>query len=264
MNDIEKYRDLDDEIFEILKEYFPQITSSEFKKNYHATYLLLGMFDTSGTFIKNSIFDSCEADDYYGAKILFRSLIEHFVRFKYLFVNWGKTKSDDFAKNYMDYGNAREVLDIIKARVSEQQLYDQNFKIKDWDNFLKDHPDFKNKTRQEVENETRKYAFKNIVRFLNSEFRKSDEGMSSFLGQIIIEYSNLSSYVHGGMKSYNEMMLANTDKKREIEYNRICGLTFQMSNSIKLFSLLMYAQTEREVFSKYYLRVDEILKKMND
>jgi hypothetical protein len=83
--------------------------------------------------------------------------------------------------------------------------------------------------------------------------------MSSFLGQLIIEYSNLSSYVHGGMKSYNEMMLANSNKKREIEYNRICGLTFQMSNSIKLFSLLMYAQTDKEIFSKYYLRVDEIL-----
>lgn len=264
MSTIEKYRDLDDDIFEILKEYFPKIDASNFKKEFHSTYLLLGMFDTSGTFIKNSIFDSCETDDYYGAKILFQSLIEHFVRFKYLFVNWGKTKSDDFAKNYMEYGNAREVLDLIKAKVSEQQLYNPDFKIEDWNNFLKDHPYFKNKTRQEVDKETPNYTFKNIVRYLNKEFRKSNEEMSSLLGHLIIEYSNLSSYVHGGMKSYNEMMLANSVEKREKEYNHICGLTFQMSNSIKLFSLLMFAQTDRETFSKYYLKIDEIIKQIND
>lgn len=264
MSKIEKYRDLDDEIFEILKEYFPKITTSNFKENFHSTYLLLGMFDTSGTFIKNSIFDSCEADDYYGAKILFRSLIEHFIRFKYLFVNWGKTKSDKFAKNYIEYGNAREVLDLIKAQVSEQQLYNPNFKIKDWNIFLKDHPYFKNKTRQEVDKEIQNYTFKNIVRFLNKEFRKSNEDMSSFLGHLILEYSNLSSYVHGGMKSYNEMMLASNNEKREKEYNRICGLAFQMSNSIKLFSLLMYAQTDKETFSEYYLRIDKIIKQIND
>lgn len=221
------------------------------------------MLDTGGAFINNSIFDSCEADDYYGAKILFRSLIEHFIRFNYLFVNWSKTKSDDFAKDYLEYSKAREVLDLIKATVSEQQLFDSNFKIKDWDTFIKGHPNFHNKTRKEVENETNKYTFKNIIRFLNEEFKKGDQEMSSFLGKLIIEYSDLSSFVHGGMKSYQEIMSANSDEKRTKEYNKISGLTFNMSNSIKLFSLLMYVQTDKDTFSKHYLKLDEILKRKN-
>ena len=261
MNKISIYRDLDDEIFEEQKEYFPKTVNSNFRKEYPKTYILMSMFDTSATFIKNSIFDSCETDDYYGVKVLFRSLIEHFIRFKYLFINWGKTKSDIFANKYLDYGNAREVLDLIKAKVSEQQLFDPNFKIEDWDSFLKEHPNFKSKSRKEVDVETLKYTFKNIVKFLNEESKKGNYEISSFLGHLIIEYSSLSSFVHGGMKSYQEMIEVNSEKRMK-EYNRLSGLAFQMSSSIKLFSLLMYVQTDRESFSKHYLKLDEILKKM--
>ncbi len=261
---IEKIRDLDDEIFEELKLYFLKTTKSNFKKEYPKTNMLMNMFETSGNFIKNSIYDSCETDDYYGAKILFRSLIEHYFRFKHLFVNWCKTKSDTFACDYIEYNEAREVIDLIRAKVSEQQLYEPSFIIEDWDLFLKDHPNFKDKTRKEVETESKKVTFKNIIRFLNEEFKKGNHGMSEFLGKLIIEYSNLSSFVHGGMKSYQEMMSATSDEKRKKEYNRICELSFQLSNSIKLFSLIMYIQTDRESFSQHYLKVDKILKKIND
>ena len=118
MNVIEKIRDLDDEVFEEFKLYLPKITTSSFVKEYPTTNILMNMFDTSGTFIKNSIYDSCETDNYFGTKILYRSLIEHHIRFKYLFVNWGLTKSDKFARDYLEYNDAREILDLIRAKVS--------------------------------------------------------------------------------------------------------------------------------------------------
>ena len=89
-------------------------------------------------------------------------------------------------------------------------------------------------TAVKIDGEDIKVPFNDIL-----TLRKGNEEMSSFLGHLIIEYSNLSSYVHGGMKSYEEMMLADSDEKRDKEYNRICGLSFQMSNSIKLFSLCL-------------------------
>lgn len=262
MAKIETLRDWDDEIFEELKMYFPKTVNSTFRTKYPKTYILLSMFDTGATFLKNSIFDSCEGDDYYGAKVLFRSLIEHFVRFQYLFVNWGKTKSDVFAEKYIEYGNAREVLDLMKAKISEQQLFDPNFKIDDWDVFLKEHPHFINKSRKEVDSETRKYTFRNIVNFLNEEFKTGNYEMSSFLGHLIIEYSNLSSFVHGGMKSYMEIMDANSEDKRNNEYERIAGIAFQTSSSIKLFTTLMYSQTDREAFATHYLKINEIISRI--
>lgn len=262
MSEIERIRDLDDEIFQEFQEYFPKTINSKFKKEFPITSSLAAMIDTSCTFIKNSVFDSCETDDYYGAKILFRSLIEHYIRFNYLFINWAKTKTDAFAKKYLEYGNAREVLDLIRAKVWEQQLFDSDFKIDDWDTFLKEHPNFKDKTRKEVEAETKRYSFKNIVKFLNVEFQKGDRKLSSFLGTLIIEYSNLSSYVHGGMKSYNDLMFSDSEEKRKKEYNRICGLAFQISNSVKLFTVQMYVHTDREIFLEHYLKIEKILKQI--
>ena len=260
--EIEEIRDLDDEIFKEFQIYFPKTIDSIFSKKYSRTNILIHFIDLSANFIKNSIYDNCETDDYYGIKILYRSLIEHYIRFKFVFTKWMLNKDDNFAKDYLEYNEAREVLDLIRAKISEQQLYDPNYKLKDWDIFLKDHPNFKNKTRKEVEEETRKFSFKNIIRFLNHEFKNDETFSSDFFGKLIVEYSDLSSFVHGGMKSYQEIMSMNTDEKRLTEYKRICGLTFQMSNSIKLFSLLMYVQTDKKDFSLHYLKIDEILKKL--
>lgn len=264
MNEIERIRELDNDVFEELKVFLPKTSASEFVKEFPATSILINMFDTSGTFIKNSIYDNCESDNYYGVKILYRSLIEHYLRFQFLFVNWGLTKSDKFATDYLEYNTAREVLDVIRAKVTEQQLYQSNFKIEDWDMFLKDHPDFKNKSRKEVEIETQKVTFNKIIGFLNKEFNKGNKEMSRFLGELIIDYSNLSSYVHGGMTSYREMISNDNLIKREKEYNRIAGLSFQLSNSIKLLNLIMYVQTDRETFSQHYHNLDRILKQINE
>ncbi|MDO3696004.1 DUF5677 domain-containing protein [Wenyingzhuangia sp. chi5] len=260
---IEEIRDLDDLIFDEFQIYFPKTTTSNFSKEFPNTNTLINLIDISANFIKNSIYDNCETDDYYGMKILHRCLIEHYIRFQFIFTNWIKEKEDGFSKNYLEYNDAREILDLIRAKISEQQLYDPNYKLQDWDVFLKDHPNFIDKTRKEVEEETRKFSFKNIIKYLNTELKDNKSNNTEFFGKLIIDYSNLSSFVHGGMKSYQEMMEMNTQKKRLTEYERICGLTFQMSNSIKLFSLLMYIQTDKDNFELHYLKIDEILKTIN-
>ena len=264
MNELKKVRNLDEKIFKEFTKFFPKIEKSKFVIKYPKTNLLIDLFDTSNTFIKNAIFDGCETDNYYGIKILYRSQIEHYFRFQYLFFNWGKTKTDLFATDYIEICDAREVLDKIRAEVSKQQLYDSNFKIKDWEILIKKHPRFSNKTRKEVDRESKKYSIRNIIRFINNELTKVENHVSEFLGKNIIEYSDLSSYVHGGMKSYQDMLATNLKKGRTNEYNRISGLSFQMSNSIKLFRLIMMSSTDRELFKSHYIIVDNLLKQIND
>jgi len=263
MNVLDKYRILDDKVFEEFKKYFPKTTNSTFNKEFPNTSILISMFDTSATFIKNSIFDCCETDNNYAVKILFRSLIEHFFRFKYIFMNWAKTKSDSFAKNYMEYGKAKETLEMFKSQVSEQQLFEPKFKIKIWDIFLKDNPRFGNKTRKEIDDELKKLSFNSIMKFLNKELYRDNDETSTFFGKLIKEYSKSSSYVHGGMRSYKEMGENNNTDYRDNEYNRISGLTCQMSNSIKLFTLIMYVQTDKALFNKHYQKIDKIITKIN-
>lgn len=262
MNEIARIRDLDDEIFKEFQNYFPKILTSLFIKQFPKTSYLIQMHDISSNFIKNSIFDSCESDDYYGAKILFRSHIEHFIRFLFIFTKWLETKTDVFAKEYIELCDAREVIDALKAVVSEQKLFDPMFKIDDWEKLLRDHPDFYNKSRKTVEEETKKYSFKQIIYYLNNLNGTESYNFNRLYGKLIVEYSNLSSFVHGGTGAFREINLMGSEDKRLIEYNRICQLTFQIAASLKLFGLLMYVQTDKEEFNEHYLRVDMMLKRV--
>lgn len=258
MNEIERIRQIDDEIFEEFQNYYHKLPHSNFIKLYPKTTFITSFLDTGANFVKCAIFDECESDNYYSVKILYRSLIEHFLKFETIMFHWMRSKSDQFAINYLDYGDAREILDSLRAQVSEKQLYDPSFKINDWDNFLVDYPVFQNKTRKQVDIESEKYSFKSMVRFLNTEM-KSEQ--SQLLGKLIHDYSSLSSFVHGGTRANKELIIINDEKGRLAEYNRVCGLTLQQSASIKLFSLLLYCQSDPH-FGEHFHKVDQLLKKL--
>ncbi|MGJ1435682.1 DUF5677 domain-containing protein [Sphingobacterium siyangense] len=259
MTELERIRQIDNDVFQEFQNYFEKLPESNFIKLYPKTAYIISSLDTGANFIKCAIFDECEKDNYYAIKILYRSLIEHFFKFKIIMIQWGKSKSDSFAVKYLEYAEAREILDSLKAQVSEQQLFDPKFEIKDWNNFLINYPAFKNKTRKEVDIESQNYTFKNMIRSLNIELKSQQ---TPLFGKLINEYSLLSSFVHGGTRANKEMIIMNEEEERLAEYNRLCGLSLQQSASIKLFSLLMYSQSDPQ-FGEYYHKVNSLLCKLN-
>ena len=81
----ERYIEIDDKQQELLEQAFPLLMSlrekTEFKKSATTTIAFIG----NTNFIKNGIFDLYESQNVYSIKILFRSLIEHYLKFQYLF-----------------------------------------------------------------------------------------------------------------------------------------------------------------------------------
>jgi len=260
MNNIEQIRDLDDEIFEEFKIYSNKVLSSKFCSSFPSTVQLSNSFTISTDFIKNSIFDCSETDDFFGVKILFRSLIEHYLRFSFIWFIWMKTKSDYEAKRYLDFTHAREVLDTIKAEIDSYKLSNPDFKIDNWNQLLSQIPSCKNLSKKEIEEETLKYTYKNIIKLL----KEIDQGKkdTTLFGSLIKEYSKLSSFVHGGSNCHDELLTFDNEEERQQEYTRICSLSFQLAGTVKLFSLLMFVQTDREDFENSYLSIDQIIKKV--
>jgi len=258
--EIENIRDLDDLVFEEFQIYFPKISSSKFKEKYPITLKLSILFTTSTNFIKNSIFDCSENDDLFGAKILFRSLIEHFLRFKYVWFNWAKYKDDDCARKYLEFNEAREILDSLKSEIDKYKLMNPDFQVSSWSELLDKFPNMKNLSKKEIEEETLKYTYKNIIKFIQQTIKNQEVPL---LGSLILEYSKLSSFVHGGIGAHQELLTFNNEKDRVKEYERICGLSFQIASSVKLFSLLMIVQTDSNEFDKSYLVIDNLMKRIN-
>lgn len=262
MKELDRLRDLDDEIHEEFESYFQNVFISKFSNQYPVTTRLSTLFTISTNFIKGSIFDCAENDDIFGIKILFRSQIEHYLRFKYIWFNWVSNKNDEASSKYLEYSEAREVLDSLKSQVSEIQLSNPAFKIQDWDDLLDQFPNLKGYSRKEIEKETLKYTYKNIINTLK-QIDDSTNQQTTFLGSLIKEYSNLSSFVHGGIGSHNELVRFNEEGKRMAEYMRICTLSFHMAGTVKLFSLLMFIHTDKLDFENSYLKLDRLIKLAN-
>lgn len=260
MNTIEQIKDLDDQIFEVFKIYFNKVFTSKFCVSFPSTVQLSNSFTINTNFIKNSIFDCSETNDFFGVKILFRSLIEHYLRFSFIWFNWMKTKSDYESKRYLDFTYAREVLDTIKAEIDSYKLSNPSFKTDNWNELLKQIPSCKNLSKKEIEDETLKYTYKNIIKLL----QEIDQGKkdTTHLGNLIKEYSKLSSFVHGGSHCHDELLKFHDEEERQQEYKRLCSLAFQLAGTVKLFSLLMFVQTDKEDFENSYLNIDQIIKKM--
>lgn len=263
MEKLEKIRDLDNLIHNEFEKYFPETMKSKFSKKYPNTFHISNLFIISTNFIKNSIFDCSETDDLFGVKTLFRSQIEHFLRFKYVNFNWMKNQNDEASKRYLEFTEAREKLDQIKTAIAEHKLSNPQFQIESWKKVFEDIPTLRKYSKKEIEQETLKYTYKNIINTLK-EIDEKSETETSLFGSLIREYSELSSFVHGGAGAHNQMFLFNEKRRREKEYLRIGGLAFQMAGTVKLFTLLMIVQVDKEHFKDHYLIIDELIKKVNE
>jgi hypothetical protein len=261
--EINKIRDHDDELFEIFKCVMPLtlklITNSKIKK----TSELFIMFITSTNFIKNSIFDSIENDDVYSSKILLRSLIEHFLRFKFILINHTLEKNDKKSEYYFTILEISEYLTYSKAVKSIKHIYakDEDTLDEMWDELCIKFPRLKSYPRKEIEEFNRNFSIKNIIRFLTRKVINIEKNKDIFLSTMILEYSDLSSFVHGGISAYKSSFEYSEVNNREKEQLRIGELAFKLCGAIKQFSYLIFFQHDKE-FGPYYLKTEEILKKV--
>ena len=264
MTRLNKIRELDNEVFEQFKIYLPKLYESKFQNEHPITFQLFIDFDISTNFIKNSMFTCGEKDEMFGIKILFRSQIEYFLRFKYLFINWVKYQSDDISKKYIQFLNAKELIDYAKAVHSNFQLDNSTLKEIDWKKLLDKFPKLKNYSKQEIELEAAKFSYKNIIRFINNEVFANKSTQNSFLGLLIVEYAELSSYVHGGIKSFENLDKYTDESIRKQEYIRIASIAYQICTSIKMFILTPTLKSEKEEFAPYYHNINSLLNKIEE
>ena len=74
----------DDEIFNIIEYDFPNAAVLLKVSGIQKSGKALTLFLSKSTFIKNGIYDLLESKNLYACKILFRSLIEHYLKLHYI------------------------------------------------------------------------------------------------------------------------------------------------------------------------------------
>lgn len=253
---IEKIREMDEKMFEIIEESFPSLLSTVFESDYRQTGLSLTSFHSKTHFIKNAIFDLCENDDLYSARILFRSLIEHFLRHQYIFIRFAFEKNDKVGEDFYKYCDLGENRDFLKNINSANKLVDDNYlKINVWDEIKKVQKDFNGIDSKYLEEKSNQFQYKNIIKYILDNIK--DDSIKPMLQKIILNYSELSSFVHGGPFGEREMIRNSNSEIRSQSLQSLAELTFSMVKGIVTYTYLFAYQIDKK-YGPYYNRLIKI------
>lgn len=206
---------------------------------YLQTAAVLVGLTASITSIKLSIYALAEDSEtnLYSAKILHRTLIEHYLKFNYILARFLTEKTDEVGIEYRKYIQISEVLSYIKASEVAKSMVGTSTDSQVLEKLKKEHPEL-NISQKELGNITSKWKHRSIIKYLkdNSSFLGGD---SPYLLKLIPEYAELSSFIHGG-RSAEEYYHGSFDSDgltKEI-YREVAETCF-LSNSIRVYLMLV-------------------------
>ena len=215
LDDVLVFDDSMHEDFEKIGDLFmPVLVKSEFPVTMQS---LIGLMASINS-IKLGIYDLAEKCDthLYPVKILHRTLLEQFLRFEYLFQRFMEEGSEDVGIEYRKYSKISEFNAYVNASQVAITMAGKSTDDVILKKLKKKYPELEisKKALNEISG---KWKHRNIIRYLTSRNKQSKAGYS-FLLNIIPEYAELSSFVHGGASAeeYYHEIFDNGELKEEM------------------------------------------------
>lgn len=163
--------------------------------------------------------------DYYSAFIIYRAFVEHSLKHNYIFMSCIK-KGDEIGKEYVSVEHiSYEMLQkFFKIR------WPESFKPKGGILKLKEFNEFKKRARKTAN----KFKFSEITKSILGLLNKCyGEEMREGLRRAIIEYSNLSSYVHAGPVAVLDL---ENKTKKNIDMSSVLWTMIAHNHTIELLT----------------------------
>ena len=129
--------------------------------------------------IQLAIFDLCESENYYSLNIIYRSFIEHYLKFLYSFLRLLEEKNDNVGKDYYAHNMLYEHQRIEQSQINAQKLAGET------------------ESERKLRGQQDKFNLKNIIKYINNIIPVNNSEKPPL--SLIPIYSRLSSFVHGGV-----------------------------------------------------------------
>jgi len=247
MDDVNNNFVLNEAISKKIQKSLPFIIKSLQKTEFKYSGKSLVSFIPKSGYLINSILFSCKSGDPYSASILFRSLIEYSFRHLYIFVKALNDKNDDVGNTYYNSLKANEDLESVEKIINYKKIvYPEDIQ---W-NRKGDH----NNAIREI---AKSFRIEKIFHYLiNNNNNEGGEIVKrykkEYLLERLIEYTNMSSSVHGGPSGELALYELQKDKsKLEVTLNKFANESFMLHKSIVETTYLFASLMDEEV-TKYY------------
>lgn len=192
-----------------------------------------------------SMLDLAEKENLYSINILFRSQIEHFITSFYLVHKMVNDNSDEAAKDYLLFFYVNEHILEQKAfyklqypDVKNRPIDFKTFLVAKFPNLI----GFDKDNENEISAKNKQFEFNEMISFLSNNYDKiKSDNLNQFnIKEILVEYSKLSSYVHGGAYASKLYAIIKENNHLTIEIDRILQLSLTMLCTIKENIFLTY------------------------
>lgn len=254
----------DDEVFDCFASVADELLIELKSSNYPESIIcLMGLMGSINS-LKLAAFDLAEESEthLYAIKTLLRPAIEHFLRFSYLHFQLSELKNDSAGEEYRKYSMISETIALVKSKFALET--DKKIQEKILEELRNSSSQFDISNR-ELDRIITKWSYKNIARKLDRSLN-DDRQEFSFIKGLVSNYSELSSFVHGGVyaeKYYHSAFSSNTLQK-EIKHD-VCLFSF-LAAMARFQMLLLGCQTPMFNFPllEYKKKMAQLLSLMED
>jgi DNA polymerase III delta prime subunit len=172
--------------------------------------------------IKSGILNFINVNNIYCANILFRSLIEHYSKFLMVVYRFSKENNNSVGLDNLIYAKAYEIKSYGNALKLHKNLRGEDDSKVDYSVAIrKFSEDAANKKSEELKSASEQFNYRNVVKHFESDENNFFKEQLDVFAPMILEYSELSTFVHGGPEA-NENGADNSDEyKRRIFENSI-------------------------------------------
>jgi len=260
MPDLRIIRERDSHIRRIVEEFMPLALEFTARGSLPKTSGVFLSFVASTEFIKDGILDLAETENVYASKILFRSLIEHFLRFHYLWFRVLAEKSDAAAEEYLKQGSIKEALQVGRSwkRVAKNLGRDSGVTLHDaLRDVLKE--EIAGLSNKEIDQQASQFEYARMIEYIFEKVKWSNDEDIPFVLKFIPNYSDLSCFVHGAPGAMSIMRNLEGQGQLTTDLINMAELAFDMAGTVKMFSLLTFCQYDKQ-FSSPYLKISKLLR----
>lgn len=255
MEDLSEIENMLEELAEEIEPHLPLMHG--FLSNLKSTDKPLSIFSMTSFFpkvesIRIGIFEIAKIEEYYSLNILFRSLIEHFVKAQYILMKTVGNKNDEVGIDYWLFGRDQENIDYAKALLQSYALVGIQPNKPLVETLKQIGVISKDKSENQIRTRSEQFKYKNMTHYLANQMKTKENGAAPILGSIFPRYSELSSCVHGGPDSVGAYEKGPDAVKEIIEMATFASLYTRWSTYI------LFYQYEKSVeplclISKKYL-----------
>jgi hypothetical protein len=225
-------------------------------ERYKSTGTVMLSFFTRLGFLKTGILDVAETGNIYSFNVLFRSFLEHVLKVNYIFMRWVVEQNDIPGQEYLSL-KPLEDLEYFKAWKWIADKSKDNM-----EKFPKEllkglYPSLDKQKLKALEEIQAKFRYRQLIQAINAMLGESD---INFLHKIVPNYSQLSSFMHGGPKADDFMQEYISEKNREKYLIETSDLTVMMFYSSVRWLFLMLAGIDNQ-YNSHLAKIHEEIKK---